>query len=199
MNQRIAVPLLIILGFFLVESPVRAEVIDRIAAVVNGRIITLSDIRKENEVRAVVERGYKPQTEAVLLQSMIDNDLLDEEMAQYPGLDVNDDEIDEQMKSISNFRGVAPAEIRDALSREIQRYKYISLRYRQFIVISNEEIKNFYDSTFVPEVRKTGDTVPDLQDVTDKIRTILFEEKVIDELEASLKAIRARSNTIEVF
>jgi parvulin-like peptidyl-prolyl isomerase len=196
MHRRIAI--FIIFAFLACSriGPIaRAEVIDKIAALINGRIITLSDVRKEHEIQAVL--GNKPESDDALLQSMIDNDLLEEEMAQYPGLDVSEDEIDERMKSISDFQGVDPSEIRNAASRSIQRYKYLSLRYRQFIMVSNEEIANYYNTKFVPEATKNGVAVPPLGEAEDGIRINLFEEKVLSEIEDSLKALRERS-TIEI-
>ena len=50
-----------------------AEVIDRVVAVVDGRIITLSDIRLEHEIHAVL--GDPSETDEELLKSMIDRSL----------------------------------------------------------------------------------------------------------------------------
>jgi hypothetical protein len=119
-------------------------------------------------------------------------------MAQFPSLDVSDDEVDERMKTISDFHGVAPTAIRNAIIRKIQRRKYLDLRYRQFIVVSSEEIEKEYEATFVPEALKRGIAVPDLKTIEDDLRMILFEKKVSEEVESSLRDLRMRSN-VEVF
>jgi parvulin-like peptidyl-prolyl isomerase len=174
----------------------QAEVIDKIAAVVDGRIITLSDIRKEHQLGAVL--GDPVETDDIQLKSLIDRALLEGEMAQVPGLDVSESEIDERMKSIQDLRGMALPDIRNAISQRIQRDRYKRQRYRQFIVVSNEDIRIEYESVFVPEAKRRGIDVPDLSQVQNEIREILFESKVSDEIEDSLKALRARSN-IEIF
>lgn len=178
------------------HSRVQAEVIDKIAAVVDGRIITLSDIRKEHQIAAVL--GDPIQTDESQLKSMIDRALLEKEMIQVPGLDVPEDEIDERMKSIKDLHGIAVEDIRNAVSQRIQRDRYKRQRYRQFIVVSNEDIRVEYETVFVPEARKRGIEVPDLSQVQNEIQEILFEAKVAEEIESSLKSLRDRSD-IEIF
>jgi hypothetical protein len=173
-------------------SGARAEVIDRIAAVVDGNIITLSDIRLEREIQLVL--GDPVETDENLLKSMIDRALLEEEMAQFPSLDVDDGEVDDRMREISDFRGVAPPAIRNAIIRKIQRRRYLELRYRQFIVVSSEEIEKEYETVFIPEAVKRGVTVPELKAIEGNLRMILFEKKLSQELEASLRDLRVRSN-----
>jgi hypothetical protein len=193
MNRRLS----ILLGFAMFcwcgpVSLLHAEVIDKIAAIVDGRIITLSDIRLEHEVEAVL--GDPSETNEELLKSMIDRALMEEEMAQYPSLDVSDDEVDERMKAITDFHGVAPAAVRSAIVRKIQRRKYLELRYQQFIVVSNEEIEKEYETIFVPEAVKRGIPVPALKDIEGNLRMILTEKKVSEEVDMSLRDLRARGN-----
>jgi len=193
MNRRLSI--LLLFPMFCWSRPLsllHAEVIDKIAAVVDGRIITLSDIRLEHEVQAVL--GDPSETDEELLKSMIDRALMEEEMAQFPSLDVSDDEVDERMKAITDFRGIDPSEVRNAIVRKIQRRRYLELRYQQFIVVSSEEIEKEYETTFVPEAVKRGIAVPELKDVEDSLRMILFEKKVSQEVETSLRDQRARSN-----
>jgi hypothetical protein len=173
-------------------SFLHAEVIDKIAAVVDGRIITLSDMRLEHDVEAVL--GDPSETNEELLKSMIDRALMEEEMAQFPSLDVSDDEVDERMKEITDFHGVDPSAVRSAIVRKIQRRKYLELRYQQFIVVTSDEIEKEYETTFVPEAKKRGVDVPPLKDIEEQLRMIIFEKKVSQEIEMSLRDLHARSN-----
>ena len=197
MNRRLSI-LLLLATFCWVRplSLLHAEVIDKIAAVVDGRIITLSDIRLEREVQAVL--GDPPETNEEILKSMIDRALMEEEMAQFPSLDVSDEEVDERMKKITDFKGVDPSAIRTAMVRKIQRRRYLELRYQQFIVVSNEEIEKEYETIFVPEAVKRGVAIPELKEIEESLRMILFEKKVSQEVEMSLRDLRARSN-VETF
>src|SRR4051812_16860840 len=197
MNRRLTA--LLLTAMFCWSRPVsllHAEVIDKIAAVVDGRIITLSDIRLEHEVQTVL--GDPAETNEELLKSMIDMALMEEEMAQFPSLDVSDDEVDERMKGITDFHGVDPSAVRSAIVRKIQRRRYLDLRYQQSIVVSNEEIEKEYETAFVPEAVKRGVAVPQLKDIEQSLRMILVEKKVSQEVEMSLRDLRARSN-VEIF
>ena len=184
------------LSISICNSLALAEVIDRIAAVVDGRIITLSDIRKEHQIAAVFADPVL--TDENQLKSLIDRTLLEKEMDQFPGLEVSEDEIDDRMKSIGDLHGIAIDEIRNAVSQRIQRDRYIKQRYSQFIVVSNEEIRIQYETVFVPEAKRRGIEIPDLSQVQNTIQGILFEEKVSEEIETSLKSLRDRSD-IEIF
>ena len=197
MNRRLSI--LLLFAMFCWSRPgslLHAEVIDKIAAVVDGRIITMSDIRLEHEVQVVL--GDPSESDDELLKSMIDRALLEGEMAQFPSLDVSDDEVDERLMAISDLHGVAPSVIRNAIVRKIQRRKYLDLRYRQFVVVSSEEIEKEYETTFVPDAVKRGIAVPDLKDIEENLRMILFETKVSQEVEISLRDLRERSN-VEIF
>jgi hypothetical protein len=123
---------------------------------------------------------------------------MEEEMAQFPSLEVSDEEVEERMKAITDFRGVDPSAIRNAIVRKIQRRRYLELRYQQFIVVSSEEIEKEYETTFVPEAVKRGVAVPELKDIEESLRMILFEKKVSQEVEISLRDLRVRSN-VETF
>jgi len=154
------------------NSFAQAEVLDKIAAVVDGRIITLSDIRKEHQIAAVFADPVL--TDENQLKSLIDRALLEKEMAQFPGLDVSDDDIDDRMKSIGDLHGITIDEIRNAVSQRIQRERYIRQRYSQFIVVSNEDIRVQYETVFVPEAKRRGIEIPDLSQVQNTIQGILF-------------------------
>jgi hypothetical protein len=197
MNRRLSVVLLFLM--FCWSRPVsllHAEVIDKIAAVVDGRIITLSDIRLEHDMQAVL--GDPAETNEDLLKSMIDRALMEEEMAQFPSLEVSDEEVDERMRAITDFHGVDPSAVRSAIVSKIQRRRYLELRYQQSTVVTNEEIEKEYESSFVPEAVKRGVPVPELKDIEQVIRMILVEKKVSQEVEMSLRDLRARSN-VETF
>src|SRR5216110_1325466 len=91
----------------------QAEVLDRIVAVVNGRIITLSDVRQEREVRARL--GQKSvERDAALVKALIDERLIESEIMDYPGIDVTDDEVNAYLQSSVAREGAPSRAIRDA-------------------------------------------------------------------------------------
>lgn len=115
------------------SSPARAaEVIDGIAAVVNGEIITLGDLDKELEERmaeAQVPEGYsmaevRDRGRRMLLESMI-NDILVRQEAERLGLDVSRVDIENTIRKIREERGLTVEEFRNQLAlRNMTREKY---------------------------------------------------------------------------
>ena len=183
---------------WLFPLPAQAEIIDRIVAVVEGRIITLSDVRQEREIRTRL--GEKPIGEdRVLVRQMIDDYLIENQIGDVPGTDVTEDEVD---ADLARFRtqGETPSQVmRNAVRRRIRMAKHFEVRFRQSIRASDEEVKKYYDQTFVPEAKAQGlNPIPSLEQVTDGIRKNIIEESLNHEVKIWLEAIRRRSR-IEVF
>jgi len=178
----------------------QCEIVDKILAVVNGRIITSSDIRKEHRLHLAM--NVRTETDEAVLSGLIDRYLLEVEMSQYPGLDVSDDEVDQRMKNVTDTHGLALSDIRNAYIQNIQREKYFDLRFGQFIVVSNEEIETYYNNVYLPEAKRRGVTPEDLNNqVSTLIRQNIYKEKLSQkkELEDFLKELRNRStNTFEI-
>lgn len=175
-----------------------AQTVDKMVAVVDSHIITLSDVRKEREIRTRL--GEKPQDDdRALIREMIDDYLIELQSANFPGVDVTADEIDAELKNSPAQAGPAPAAIREAAGRRIRMQKYFDLRFRQFIRPSDEDVQKYYDEVFVPEAKKRGlDPIPALAQITDAVRTNVIQEQMNHEIDIWLEAIRTRSN-IEVF
>ncbi len=89
-----------------------AEIIDRIVAVVNHQIITLSDVEQErkfweigigDDVRGRPEKEKEIQLE--LTQKLIEQNLIRQQIQEFPGLDVSPEEIESQIVSIRQKSG----------------------------------------------------------------------------------------------
>jgi len=175
-----------------------AEILDRIVAVVDGNIITLSDLQQEREIRARL--GEKPiDDDKALLQELIENRLIESQMADFPGVEVTDEEVDAELKKTQARQGAASQAVREAVRKRLQMQRYFDVRFRQFLRASDEEVRKYYDEVFVPEARKRGvNPVPSFEQVADMIRMNIIEEKLDHEVMGWLEAIRRRSN-IEIF
>jgi peptidyl-prolyl cis-trans isomerase SurA len=175
-----------------------AEILDRIVAAVDGHIVTLSDLQQEREIRARL--GEKPiDDDKALLQELIENRLIESQMADFPGVEVTDEEVDAELKKTQARQGAASQAVREAVRKRLQMQRYFDVRFRQFLRASDEEVRKYYDEVFVPEARKRGvNPVPSFEQVADMIRMNIIEEKLDHEVMGWLEAIRRRSN-IEIF
>ncbi len=146
---------------------VRAELVDRVAAVVNNDIITLSELQKRAapEITRVAqessgtERSQKQS--AVMkkaLDAMIDEKLVDSELRELK-VSISDKEVDaavEEVKKSYNLtdeqltlavakEGLTLAEYREQMRKQIARYKLINEKVRKNIKVSDADVKSEYD------------------------------------------------------
>src|SRR5262245_56606769 len=67
------------------------ETLDKIVAIVDSHIITLSDVRQERAIRGVL--GETTITDADVTQQLIESYLIETQLTGLPGIDVSDEEI----------------------------------------------------------------------------------------------------------
>src|SRR5437867_1524756 len=176
---------------------VRAEVIDRIAAVVDGHIITISDMRQEREI--LTRLGDKPtEDDAALLQHMIDDYLIETNMTDV-SVDATDDEVDTEMRKFGTSSALPLAKVREALRLRIRMRKYFDKRWGESIHPTNEDIRRYYETVFVPAAKERAVTsIPPLESIADSVRKNVFQEALNHEIDIWLEAIRRKSK-IEIF
>ena len=177
-----------------------AEVIDRVVAVVEGHVITLSDLRQERQIRAQLGEEAIDDN-AALAKLLVDNFLIERQIADYPNLDVTDTEVDSDLQKFSLSASQAFDALRNAVRERIRMRKFFDVRFRQFIRPTDDEIRKYYDEVFLPEARARGmQSIPPLSDpeMAKGIRENVIQENLNHEVDGWLKAIRRRSN-VEVF
>jgi len=200
---------------------VKAELIDRIVAVVNRQIITLSDLEQEQKFQAadegkllVIQPSSEPQSQRQheLLQKMIEQNLIRQQIQQFPGIEVSQDEVEKQITLMVKKDGssesweqqltqlqLTPQEVQEHVKWQLQVMKFFDYRFRQFVVVDETEIERYYHDQFLPELATKGiEHQPPLAEVEEKIRALLTEEKLNLQIEDWLKTLK-ESASIEVF
>jgi hypothetical protein len=177
--------------------PGRGEVIDRVVAVVEGHVITLSDLRQERATRA--QLGEKAlENDKALAKELVDQYIIERQISDYPNIDVTDDEVTAELAKV---KGRVSDALRDDIRHRIRMQKFIDVKFRQLIRPTDEEIQKYYEEVFVPEARAKGlQPIPPLSDpaMAAAIRENVIQESVNHELDVWLEAMRRRSS-IEVF
>jgi len=76
--------------------------------------------------------------------------------------------------------------------------KYLDFRFRNFVVISQKEIADYYRDTYVPRLkaRAPGRIVPPLEEVRAEIERTLTESKIESETDAFLDTLRERAEVV---
>jgi hypothetical protein len=189
MRQR----LLIIL--FLVAIQGRAEIIDRIVAVVNRHIILMSDVRRERELRRLLSENTPD--DKMLVRELVDRQVIEDQIALFPGIEITDQAVQEEFRR-RNLSGTLSDSVRDAIRLRLSTADFFNQRFRQFIQASDDEIRHYYENRFIPEAKRRGQTIPPLSELSDLIRKNVIEEKLMRDVDNWLDASRRRSE-IEIF
>ncbi|HZJ52664.1 MAG TPA: peptidylprolyl isomerase [Myxococcaceae bacterium] len=145
----------------------RAELVDRVAAVVNHEVITLSEVEKRAgpELARVDQEATGPeraQKRAAalkkVLDTMIDEKLVDNELKELK-VSISDKEVDaavdevkksynltdEQLQQAVSREGYSVAEYREQMRKQIGRYKLISEKVRKNVKVSEADVQSEYD------------------------------------------------------
>jgi len=153
-----------LLVFFFIFTPTaRAEVLDRIVAVINDEVITLSEL---NASVALAESSFKDnpggKTAKKVSRKKILDDLVKEKLIKQAsdkmGIDVSEEEIDNAVNEIQDQNGFTRKELllalagngltyeeyRDRLKGQIRSVKFMDMRFRSRINIKPDEVDNYY-------------------------------------------------------
>ncbi|MBU0484725.1 MAG: peptidylprolyl isomerase [Proteobacteria bacterium] len=145
---------------FCYPSLTPAEVVDRIVAIVNDQVITLSELQRKTPPK---------QSEMETLATLIDLALINQK-AKKLEIAISDSEIDanienilaENKKSIEEFRqelsrsGMNEADYRESLMNKMLVSKLVNYEIRSKIVISEEEALAYYNEQYVKKDAADG-------------------------------------------
>ena len=204
----------------LVALPLRAEIVDRILAVVGNRVITWSDVLAEANYQAFLG-GQEPATPADLLpreprepkeprepilSRLIDQRLLEQERDALPLLFPDEGEAGRRLEEIrqripepeayrrelARYR-LTEADLVARLEREASLMAFIERRLRPQVRVNPAEVERYYAETLAPELRRQGQSaIPPLAEVRERIEQVLTEQEINRRLEEWLRDLRDR-------
>lgn len=179
-----------------------SRVLDRVVAVVNNQPILLSDIA--NEVRFSV---LDPETSPVstltpqsALQALISRTLIQQQVRQedITASQPNSEEVQARLKelrtelpacvrmncatetgwqSFLSASELTASQVEAYLGLRLEMIRFIEIRFRQGIRISQQDVEAYYRTKLVP-MYGPGTRVPPLSDVAARIEEILLEQQV---------------------
>jgi parvulin-like peptidyl-prolyl isomerase len=173
------------------------EVIDRIVAVVDKRIITLSDIRAERAIREVLGEPV-PAGDKELLDEVIDQQLIRTQLQQYPYAEPSDNQVTTAMQEIKELKGLPADKVRAAVRDRLRIQRFFADQFGQLITTTDAEVQKYYEDVFVPVARERGlNPVPPLSSIIEDIRQNVLQEKLAVEVKKWLEQGR-RAARIEI-
>ncbi len=214
-SRSIFKPVLIAVVLFVLVSPaVNADIVDRIIATVNTEPILNSDVLWQIALSSRIPLTNIPvETKEDTLNNIIDARLIHQEASRLPTASVSDKEIDDRLRNIiATFPspmvfqqriesiGLTSAALRDVLRGQIEVEKYIDFRFRSFVVVSEDEIKNQYETEEAAKAKAQGIVQQPLSDpkVRKMVEDIVREQKINNQMETWLTDARKRADIVRL-
>ncbi|HTK94291.1 MAG TPA: hypothetical protein VL382_01520 [Terriglobales bacterium] len=190
-----------------------AETVDRIVVVVNKGIILASQWDQAVRFEAFAEgtdlRNLTAAAREQTLDRLIDQELLEQEMAQSTYKNASAEEIaakvaelrrqlapdasDAQWHEQLARYGLDEQDVRERVAVQLDELRFIDLRFRPTIHIDSRNVTSYYRNTLIPQLERRGEQPPSLADARPQIEEILVQQRIDDLLSAYLKNLRAQA------
>ena len=197
-------------------APVAGVVLDRVVAVVNGDVILESDLDEERRFEEVQPfRSVQDSTRAKIIERLVDRELILQQAELEPEDQISDQDLDQQIAQVRteitackqyhcetddgwakflSDHGFTVGEFRSRWRQRMQLLKFIEVRFRNGISISDDEIKTYYEKTMLPEYARRKATPPPLDTIRRRIEEVLLQQQVGALLNDWLKSLRAEGS-----
>ena len=114
------------------------------------------------------------------------------------------DELGKAFPSLPEFQqrlqrvGLTAEKLDEILEQRVRIEKYLDFRFRNFVVITQKEIADYYKDVYVPRMRARapGQIVPSLEEARAEIDRILQEAKIESDTDAFLDSARERAEIV---
>jgi hypothetical protein len=208
---------LIVLVLFISYHPCSAQqVVDKMVATVNAGVrtdlITYSDLMWQLALQpnTVLDNPTSEDLNRAL-RLLLDQRLILQEAEKIPTIvptqkEVSDarDELARQFATPLDFQqrlqrvGMTSEKLDEIVEQRLKMEKYLDFRFRNFVVISQQEMADYYRDVYVPRLRarSPGRIVPPLEQVRDEIEKTLKEAKTESEMFGFLDAARERAEIV---
>ncbi|HEY6120319.1 MAG TPA: hypothetical protein VIV66_10190 [Pyrinomonadaceae bacterium] len=144
------------------------------------------------------------------LRLLTDQRLILQEAQKLPTIDPTAEEIrqarDELVKAFlpGEFQersikvGLTSEKLDEIVEQRLRIEKYLDFRFRNFVVITQKEIADYYSDVYVPRLRRRspGQVVPTVEQAHDEIEKTLTEAKIETDTDAFLDAARERAEIV---
>jgi hypothetical protein len=192
----------------------QAQVVDRMVAVVNKRVILESELDQATRVEFLLQaKPIERLTSAdrtAIMERLIDRSLLDQQIVNPAMLDPAPEELkakieeiregipgassDERWNIVLVGYGLTEQDVEEQLSSQFRILRFIDLRFRGLVRVDKEAIAAYYEDRLLPEVRKRNAAEPKLSEVSEKIEQILAEQRIDELLNNWLKTLRSQAH-----
>jgi peptidyl-prolyl cis-trans isomerase SurA len=202
MRSRFLLVALVALVALLPATSARGELVDRIVAIIDREVVTLSEAEQARSIGKARSGAEAPLADVV--ERLIESRLVEREVERFTGEPVAPDVVDAALREVRGGFSSEPAfqamlaavglteeALRAELGRQVAVSQYLERRFRPLTFVTDEQIEVYYRDELLPEVR--GQRTPELSDVSDAIRRILEERAFNARVEEWIEALKGRA------
>ena len=192
------------------------QVVDKMVATVNAgvrtELITYSDLMWQLALQPTTQLD-NPSSEELnrALRLLIDQRLILQEAEKLPTIVPTAAEITEARSDLARnfssepaFRerlqrvGLTSEKLDEIIEQRLKMEKYLNFRFRNFVVISQKEIADYYRDVYVARFRSRfpGRIVPTLEQSRAELEQTLTESKIESDIDAFLDTARERAEIV---
>lgn len=184
----------------------RAEIVDRIVAVVNDEVITLTDVDISYRFGLFedLQGSQGDETRRRILDRMIDQKLVVQLASE--SVSVGEEELEMSLSDVvqrtdPDIAGAALLQfgldwddLKSYLREKLSFQKVISQRFSRRIIVSIDEIEKHYEQVYVPSQREKNLSPQPMIEVLDQIERDLRREKVEDQVREWIDNLKRQAN-----
>jgi len=179
------------------------ELLDEIAARVEGDIILLSQVRTLSRYQMLVDG--KAESDAAILDRLIDQWIVRNEAdtARFPhpsDLEISHgvEHLQASFASPEEYQarkiqsGLTDKEIERMLAEQLYLSNYLDSRFRPAVQVSAKQVEDFYQQAVVPRAKARNQAPPPLDASREYIQQALVQQGINEQAEGWLKESRSR-------
>jgi hypothetical protein len=179
------------------------ELLDQIAARVEGDIILLSEVRTLSRYQMLVDG--KSESDAAILDRLIDQWIVRNEAdtARFPhpsDLEISHgvEHLQASFASPEEYQarkiqsGLNDKEIERMLAEQLYLSNYLDSRFRPAVQVSPKQVEDFYEHAVLPRAKARNQPPPSLDASREYIQQALVQQGINEQAEVWLKESRSR-------
>jgi hypothetical protein len=195
-------------------SAANPQLLDRMVAVVNKHVILESELDQAVRVEYLMQGKPLDKVSSAdsvaVLDRLVDRALLEQQILHPEMLAPTPEELADQLKEVrQQVPGAATdagwksllatydltqQDIEEHLVSEVRELRFVDLRFRGLVRVDKNDISNYYQQKFLPQLRSQGAAEPPLAQVSGQIEKILAEQSIDDMLNRWLETLRAQAH-----
>ena len=205
---------LIVALFPVIALLARAEVIERVVAVVNGQAILLTEwdtaarmeaLLDHKPLESIDEASRRATFDRLIDQQLLLGEIQNSSVSRSSPENVaaklfeirqqySEASTDAQWAALLVRYGVTQEEVEAAVTKELDGLRLLDFRLRSSAQPDAAQINRYYLTVYEPAMRAKGAKPASLADVTAKIREILIQGKLAELTETWLQTLRSQAN-----